>query len=207
MSKPSTTYSTDYLAQLKAATPTRATLAREPDLVVPYDHDDDDSALMDTAPAIPDEAAITSAITRRRRLAADPPQGSTSGALGSDADYVSLNADTSRLAVYDSTAQPHPESRLQRESDSDGSGDEALAAFTGSKDRIRVGKNGNEEAARRMRREMRDAVEEGEGDEDEDEERWEVEQVRRAGVGVGEEEEEPGREARGYTSAKSEFPA
>lgn len=215
-----TTYNNDYLAQLKAATPTRATLAREPDVVVPYDDDDDDDDDLGIAvtpkgenpSAIPDEAAITSAITRRRRLAASSDPTSTQGGPGpgTDADYVSLNADTSRLAVYDSShgGAPHPESRLQRESDSDGSGDDALAEFTGSKDRIRVGKPGNEEAARRMRREMRDAVEVVAEDEaDEDEERWEVEQVRRAGAVVDDDDDAPTtRGIKTYTSAKSKSP-
>jgi GC-rich sequence DNA-binding factor len=194
------TYNNDYLAQLRASTPTRATLAREPDIIVPYD-DDDSTGLEEGVSAIPDEAAITSAITRRRRLAADP---SVQPGLGTEADYVSLNADTSRLAVYDSSAQPHPESRLQRESDSEGEGDESLAQFTGSNERIRLGgKDPNAEAAKRVRREMRDAMDDDDVVEvgDEDEVRWEEEQVRRAGVGV----EEVVTQPKGYTSAKSTF--
>lgn len=61
----------------------------------------------------------------------------------------------------------------------------------------------NAEAAKRVRREMRDAmdddvVEVG----DEDEVRWEEEQVRRGGGGV----DEPAVQPKTYTSAKSEFP-
>lgn len=116
-----------------------------------------------------------------------------------------MSADTSKLAVYDSSLSrapaggPHPESRLQRESDSEGSGDEALAEFTGSKERLGLRKGGNEAAAQRMRREMRDAVEDVEEVGDEDEERWEVEQVRRAGAVY----EAAPQETPSYTSAKS----
>lgn len=148
----------------------------------------------DTTLGIPDEAAIASALARRRR-AQDP------AAAGED-DYISLSADTSKLAVYDHAKGPHPESRLQRESDSEGSGDEALAEFTGSKERIGLRKGGNGEAAARMRREMRDAIEDDAvyvGDEDED--AWEVEQVRRAGAVV----EAVAEEKRGYASAKSAY--
>jgi hypothetical protein len=190
---PNTSYSNDYLAQLKAATPTRTTLAREPDAVIPYDEDAPMTG-EDTTLGIPNEAAIASALARRRR-AQDP------AAAGED-DYVSLSADASKLAVYDHAKGPHPESRLQRESDSEGSGDEALAAFTGSKERLGLRKGGTGEAAARMRREMRDAIEDDAvyvGDEDED--AWEVEQVRRAGAVV----EAVAEEKRGYASAKSAY--
>jgi GC-rich sequence DNA-binding factor len=189
----SAAYNNDYLAQLKASTPTRTTLAREPDVIVPYD--DDDTTGADTTAGIPDEATITSAITRRRRRALEP----TAPPAGEE-DYISLSADTSKLAVYDPSSRgPHPESRLARESDSEGSGDEALASFTGSHERLGLGKAGNEAAARRMRREMRDAVDDGLDQGDEDEERWEVEQVKRAGAVV----ETAAQEISSYTSAKS----
>lgn len=207
LAKPSSSYDTDYLAQLKAATPTRTTLAREqPDAVVPYDDDEDAAAAaaapmtgrQDTTEGIPDEAAIASALARRRKRQQQPQQQPMSTG---EEDFISLSAETSKLAVYAHAAQgpgPHPESRLQRESDSEGSGDEALAAFTGSKERVGLG--GNESAARRMRREMRDAVEDGlVGEEDED--LWEVEQVRRAGAVV----ESAAEEKRTYTSAKSRY--
>lgn len=193
-------YNTDYLAQLKASTPTRSTLAREPDVVIPYDDDAD----AETPVGIPDEAAIASAITRRRRAQGQPTTDT------SEADYISLSADASRLAVYDPTTRgPHPESRLQRESDSEGSGDETLAAFTGSKDCLGLRKGleagqENAEHARRIRREMRDAVDDDgmQGEGDEDEERWEVEQVRRAGAAY----DPAPLEKPSYTSAKSRSP-
>ncbi|KAI5451159.1 hypothetical protein NCC49_002035 [Naganishia albida] len=200
LAKPSSSYDTDYLAQLKAATPTRTTLAREqPDAVVPYDDDEDAAAAaaapmtgrQDTTEGIPDEAAIASALARRRKRQQQPQPMSTG-----EEDFISLSAETSKLAVYAAAQGPHPESRLQRESDSEGSGDEALAAFTGSKERVGLG--GNESAARRMRREMRDAVEDGLVVGEEDEDLWEVEQVRRAGAVV----ESAAEEKRTYTSAK-----
>lgn len=210
-SKPST-YNQSYLAALKASTPTRATLQREPGAVIAYDEDgdtsmplDDEQGVEDTTAGIPDEAAIKSAIARRRRHAAHGVNPPTAAAAGTGDDYISLTADTSRLAVYDhstsTTSGPHPESRLQRESDSEGEGDEQFAAFTGADERLGLragaggGGGGNQEHARRMRREMRDALEDVDmddglvggaaqgGEEVEDEERWEDEQVRRAGAG------------------------
>ncbi|KAJ9115871.1 hypothetical protein QFC22_005013 [Naganishia vaughanmartiniae] len=228
------TYNQSYLAQLKASTPTRYTLQREPGAVIAYDEDGDaampgeETAGEDTTAGIPDEAVIKSAIARRRRHALEggTTQNHTTGSVGDD--YISLTATTSRLAVYDhsSTQGPHPESRLQRESDSEGEGDEQFAAFTGADERLGLragagaGGGGNQEHARRMRREMRDALEDADMDvdgvaaigrdgeaRDEDEERWEDEQVRRAGAGMLPGERKPREPTKqGYTSAKIPTP-
>ncbi|KAJ9107743.1 hypothetical protein QFC21_001204 [Naganishia friedmannii] len=226
------TYNQSYIAQLKASTPTRHTLQREPGVIVSYDEDGDAAMPLeageggeveDTTAGIPDEAAIKSAIARRRRHAAQGVNPSTTTTTTGE-DYISLTADTSRLAVYDHStlAQgPHPESRLQRESDSEGEGDEQFAAFTGADERLglRAGGGGNQEHARRMRREMRDALEDVEMDEGahgqgqgqgqvehEDEERWEDEQVRRAGAASHHVRKPRETTKQGYTSAKIPTP-
>lgn len=209
------TYNSSYLAQLKASTPTRQTLAREPGAVIAYDVDEDSSmpleeGMEDTTAGIPDEAAIKSAIARRRRHALQQTSTSDAAALTEGGeDYISLTANTSRLAVYDHSAAqgPHPESRLQRESDSEGEGDEQFAAFTGADERLglRAGNGGNLEHARRMRKEMRDALEDVDmdadvgdvglgGQGDSDEERWEDEQIRRAGAGLSSHHERKSRQ-------------
>ncbi|GAA5881856.1 hypothetical protein JCM3774_003060 [Rhodotorula dairenensis] len=79
------------------------------------------------------------------------------------------------------------ESRLVREEDEIGDGDEDMAAFTDSLSRLPLGKRANAVAARRMREEMGEMIDDVEmdvRDEDEEMKQWEEAQIRRAGGGM-----------------------
>ncbi|BGP33773.1 hypothetical protein JCM10296v2_005577 [Rhodotorula toruloides] len=76
------------------------------------------------------------------------------------------------------------ESRLVREEDELGEGDEDLAAYTGADTRLPLGKRANAAAAAQMRAEMGETIEDVEmdvRDDDEEMREWEEAQIRRAG--------------------------
>ena len=138
--------------------------------------------VLDTTQGIPDEAAIAAA-KAKRKTAFGTGVSSSSGMGGED--YISVNQDNGKLSVYDADARgdvgPHPESRLQREEDEEGDGDAGsyevrqqhesdslicqcypadLAELTESNTRLALGKDANKVAARRLRNDMVDAIEE-----------------------------------------------
>ncbi len=94
----------------------------------------DQMDVLDTTAGIPDEARIASAKLARRKALINDVNGSGTGdirdAITSQDDYVSLG--DGRVKVYDEEGRiggvredgPHPESRLQREDDEEGEGDE-----------------------------------------------------------------------------------
>lgn len=116
----SSSYTSSYLDELKASTPSR--ISRRPaheDDPVRMDVDSDEhptnSQYADTTQGIPDEALIAAAKAKRKAA-----YGQTSGE-----DYISLTEQSGKLTVYDGDEKgPHPESRLQREEDELGEGDE-----------------------------------------------------------------------------------
>lgn len=127
---PSTTsgtqsYSNDYLAELKASTPSRAPRSAA---VVDVDEGDEEglSSLArkkyagalaeDTTAGIPDTAAIANAKAKRQAALSSAKYG------GKEEDYISLG--DGRLVVHDGADGPHPESRLMREDDEGDEGDE-----------------------------------------------------------------------------------
>lgn len=193
----SSMYSRDYLDELKAATPSRAPR--------PEDGDEDGglsraaqdkyaSAIQDDRSAgIPDAAAIAAA--KHKRSAA---LSGVRGAKGDDMDdeYISLGGDN----------EPHPESRLMREEDEGEDGDEDLADYTESNQRLYIGKDANRAAARRLRGEIGEMIAEREAESDSDEETraWEDTIVARAGTGMAEAKKEP-KKAAGYVPTKSEL--
>ncbi|GEM10195.1 GC-rich sequence DNA-binding factor [Rhodotorula toruloides] len=76
------------------------------------------------------------------------------------------------------------ESRLVREEDELGDGDEDLAAYTGADTRLPLGKRANAAAAAQLRAEMGEMIEDVEmdvRDDDEEMREWEEAQIRRAG--------------------------
>ncbi|GAA5977143.1 hypothetical protein JCM10908_004871 [Rhodotorula pacifica] len=90
------------------------------------------------------------------------------------------------------------ESRLVREEDEIGDGDEDMAAFTDSLSRLPLGKRANAVAARRMREEMGEMIDDVEmdvRDEDEEMKQWEEAQIRRAGGGTSANRERGGKDA------------
>lgn len=128
----SPSYSSDYLSQLKASTPTRGPRPATVD-----DHDDieevdanglskmarDKYASVDTTEGIPDTAAIAAAKMRRQAKVE-----SSKHDINGEEDFISLGG--GRLIVHDGTDRgPHPESRLMREEDEGDEGDEGESIF------------------------------------------------------------------------------
>ncbi len=137
--------------------------------------------------AIPSESVIRAAKEKRAKLRA---AGASSGV--SD-DFISLApfSRSSAVQAYDAMEAddgPHPHSRLQREEDELGDGEDEFAEYTGASERIPIGAKAQEELQQRERRQMEAAVR-GDFDDDapggvademdEDEEEWERAQLRR----------------------------
>lgn len=131
--KTSGVYSREYLSELKAATPTRA--PRGVTDTIEDDNAEDSSGLsrlarekyassfaQDTTAGIPDAATITAA--KMKRQAAIGGNGPASASAENDEDYISLESGDGKIAIYDAQQGPHPESRLMREEDEEGEGDE-----------------------------------------------------------------------------------
>lgn len=111
--------------------------------------------------AIPSEALIAAAKERRKRAAEN---GTSAGD-----DFVSLT---------DYSQGPHPESRLQREEDDLGSGEEDFAQYTGATERLELSRSAREKAQEREKSRRREAMELEDG-EDDSEKEWEEAQLRR----------------------------
>ncbi|WWC65639.1 uncharacterized protein I303_108259 [Kwoniella dejecticola CBS 10117] len=183
----SSIYSREYLSELKASTPTRAPRSAE---VHDAEEDEDDngdglsriardkystSIVEDTTAGIPDTAAIAAAKAKRQAALESAKHG------GNEEDYISLG--NSKLAIYDGDSGPHPESRLQREEDEEGDGDEDMADYTEANDKLYLGREANRAAARRLKGEIGEMIAEREAEDEDDEEtlEWERAQAQRAG--------------------------
>ncbi|KAI5481193.1 GC-rich sequence DNA-binding factor [Pseudohyphozyma bogoriensis] len=160
-------YSKDYLAQLKSSTLSTPPPPRPSASQGEYDDltlskfgsrakDDDED------PMIPTSTAIASAKEKRERMRKEG--GGTGG------DYVSLEVDVIRPGK-------NGESRLVREEDELGDGDEEMAEFTGAQEKVALGKKANKEAAARLRKGMEEMIDDAEEDAEQD--GWEEEQIRR----------------------------
>ncbi|GAA6020925.1 hypothetical protein JCM11491_000069 [Sporobolomyces phaffii] len=132
---------------------------------------------------IPTTNAIAHAKARREELRK----------TGLQDDYISLSSSSSASGTGTGTVglygHKSGESRLVREEDELGDGDDDLAAFTGADDRVALGRTANRAAASRLRDEMGDLIDDVEGDvsdDDDETKRWELAQIRRAaGPGAG----------------------
>lgn len=150
-SSSSQSYSREYLSELKAATPSRAPKAEESTSDTEDVNDLSRAARdkyasvisADSAAGIPDPAAIAAAKNRRKAALDAQRHGVDIGE-----DYISLGKD------------PHPESRLMREEDEGEDGDEGLADYTGVNERLYIGKKANKAAARRLKGEIGELIDE-----------------------------------------------
>ncbi|KAI5980724.1 GCFC-domain-containing protein [Pisolithus albus] len=117
--------------------------------------------------SIPTQSHVQAAREKRERLRA----------IGPEQDYISLAVTT----LTDTYQGPHPESRLMREEDELGEGDDEYAQYTSAQERIALGKKSRKiEASKR-----KDAMQEMIADADEEDEEtieWEREQLRRGGL-------------------------
>lgn len=136
---------------------------------------------------IPSESVIRAAKEKRAKLRA----ATSATATSTSDDFISLEPFSTSSAVERFDAMevddgPHPHSRLQREEDELGDGEDEFADFTGATERIPIGEKAEQEWKDRQRREMEAAVR-GDFDQDavvqdemdEDEEEWEQAQLRR----------------------------
>ncbi|KAJ7677425.1 nineteen complex-related protein 2-domain-containing protein [Mycena rosella] len=167
------TYDQAYLNQLKASTPS----SRAPD---PYDADmsmdvgdmsvDVSMQDIDTSDAfatsIPSESSIKVAKERRERLRHTVASG--------EDDFISLSV----VKRPDESQGPHPESRLVREEDELGEGDDEFAEYTSAQERIALGNKSRKVEASKRRDAMKEMIADAE-ETDEETEEWEQEQIRR----------------------------
>ncbi|KAF9483419.1 hypothetical protein BDN70DRAFT_873928 [Pholiota conissans] len=170
-------YDAAYLKELKAATPTAR--PPQPSNADPYDADmsmdlDDttqQSMIIDveeTATVIPSESSIRVAKERRERIRKTQASG--------EDDFISLS-----VAKRDEAPQgPHPESRLMREEDELGEGDDEFAEYTSAQERIALGKKSRKVEAAQRRDAMKELIADAD-EEDEETIEWEQEQLRRGG--------------------------
>lgn len=120
-------YSLQYLSELKASTPTRPGRNTDVDEDEPMMDGDEEDGLgisrlarnkyasdfrEDTTAGIPDAAAVASARMKRQAKV----ESGKHGGNGEEEDYIALGG--GKLIVHDGRAEgPHPESRLMREED------------------------------------------------------------------------------------------
>ncbi|KAG2010010.1 hypothetical protein CC2G_012869 [Coprinopsis cinerea AmutBmut pab1-1] len=176
------TYDQAYLDQLKASTPTArpslpTTESSDGDLPMDVDSTEisvrsvdvlqDDSTPSITTTEILSESSIKVAKEKRERLRKLKDSG--------EEDFISLS-----LTKRSEDLGPHPESRLVREEDELGEGDDEYAEYTSAQDRIALGKKSRKIEAAKRREAMKEMIEDAE-EEDEETLEWEQEQLRRGG--------------------------
>ncbi|SPO40135.1 uncharacterized protein PSFLO_05617 [Pseudozyma flocculosa] len=173
-----------------------------------YDDADDDQSLARTKfsadfahDGIPSESVIRAAKEKRARMRKELLERN-GGGFGAGDDFISLG---------DDYQGPHPESRLQREEDEYGDGEEEYAEYTGATERIPIGKKAEQEYKLQQRREMQEALTDGRSDYagladdhevDEDEEEWERAQLRRTEMPGIKQKQQEHREKSPYRPAE-----
>uniref|UniRef100_A0A8H8CMD7 GC-rich sequence DNA-binding factor n=1 Tax=Psilocybe cubensis TaxID=181762 RepID=A0A8H8CMD7_PSICU len=170
-------YDAAYLKELKANTP--SSRPKLPANIDSYDADmsiDVDDVSMqsiivdseESASFIPSQSSIQVAKEKRERLRNSLASG--------EEDFISLSV-TKRS---DEPQGPHPESRLMREEDELGEGDDEFAEYTSAQERIALGKKSRKLEASQRRDAMKEMIADAE-EEDEETVEWEQEQLRRGG--------------------------
>ncbi|KAF7314405.1 GC-rich sequence DNA-binding factor-like protein [Mycena kentingensis (nom. inval.)] len=163
------------LNELKANTPSSRP---GPQVSDPYDADmsmDIDISSADISAQdvqesyIPSQSSIQQAKERRDRL--------RKSGVAAESDFISLSV-VRRPA--DEDQGPHRESRLVREEDELGEGDDEYAEYTSAQERIALGKKSRKLEANKRRDEMKELIADAE-EVDEETDEWEQEQIRRAG--------------------------
>ncbi|KAJ4501398.1 nineteen complex-related protein 2-domain-containing protein [Lentinula lateritia] len=200
------TYDAAYLQELKKSTP--SSRAPPQTSVDPYDADMSmstdvamdlgDVSMLDVVDItgesdtlIHTESAIKTAKERRERLR-------KSGVSPSE-DYISLSV--TRKA---DDQGPHPESRLVREEDELGEGDDEYAEYTSAQERIALGKKSRKVEVTKRREMMQELITEA-ADEDEESVEWEHEQLRRGGHLKPDTSTSKGKIKQTYIPAPSKF--
>ncbi|KAG8898670.1 hypothetical protein FRB99_007237 [Tulasnella sp. 403] len=136
-------------------------------------------SMPDIANAIQGGTAVAEAKRKRERLRAIGVSTVPSSS-GRDADeFISLSLTKVPKDTDVSEEGPHPESRLMREEDDLGDGEDELANYTGAKERVALGKKSQKAEAKRRRAGMLEMIEDAEHDDDEETREWEMQQIRR----------------------------
>ncbi|KAJ6508474.1 nineteen complex-related protein 2-domain-containing protein [Mycena sanguinolenta] len=174
------TYDKAYLNELKASTPSSRAPVPVSD---PYDADmsmdlgdmsadismsieSENTDLLESGTFIPAESSIKVAKERRERLR-------KSGVSRED-DFISLSV----VRRSDEPKGPHPESRLMREEDELGEGEDEYAEYTNAQERIALGKKSRKLEASKRRDAMQEMIADA-AETDEETDEWEQEQIRR----------------------------
>jgi GC-rich sequence DNA-binding factor len=168
---PSSSYSSAYLSELKASTPSRPStlsyqdavsegLSRETMIKYGIKPEADGTSMAglahDSAPAIPTEAAILAAKAKRSHLRSHPDELEASSAD----DFIALDGRSGAVSIRDEgSLSDLAGSRLVREEDETGDGEDEHAGYTGADERVPLGKRGKKEAKRREREGIREAIE------------------------------------------------
>ncbi|KAG8696463.1 hypothetical protein FRC08_007138 [Ceratobasidium sp. 394] len=178
-------YDKAYLDELKAATlsaPAVPTPSSQ-DVEMTLDIDEAEGAMVvendldagdvfdRRATEIPMSSVVLEAKKKRERMR-------VTGKTIPQEDFISLSV--ARRDDMEIDQGPHPESRLMREDDDLGEGDDDDAEYTGAQERIALGKKGRKEEERRRKAGMIEMIEDVEED-DEETQAWEQAQVRRGG--------------------------
>ncbi|KAG2342161.1 hypothetical protein BDR05DRAFT_1001119 [Suillus weaverae] len=165
-------YDQAYLSQLKASTPSsrRAPVAEGYDADISMDPGEISmeatEMYVDVDTVIPSESSILSVKQRRERMRT----------RGTEDDFISLS-----VTKRDTLPQgPHPESRLMREEDELGEGDDEYAEYTSAQERIALGKKSKKLEASKRKDTMQEMIADAD-EEDEETIEWEREQLRRGG--------------------------
>ncbi|KIK91590.1 hypothetical protein PAXRUDRAFT_149172 [Paxillus rubicundulus Ve08.2h10] len=165
-------YDQAYLSELKASTQStrRPTSDDVCDPNISMNVDESTFHLLESSEAgetvIPSQSRILTAKERRENLRV----------AAEEQDYVSLSV-TKRINI---SQGPYPESRLVREEDELGEGDDEYADFTSAQERIALGKKARKIEASKRKDTMQEMIANAE-DEDEETLEWEREQLRRGG--------------------------
>ncbi|KAF9241159.1 GCFC-domain-containing protein [Melanogaster broomeanus] len=165
-------YDQAHLSELKANTQSTRRLTGDDayDADVSMTVDESTLSLLESPEAgesvIPSQPRILAAKERRERLRVS----------GTEQDYISLSV-TKRI---DMSQGPHPESRLVREEDELGEGDDEYAEYTSAQERIALGKKARKLEASKRKDSMQEMIADAD-EEDEETLEWEREQVRRGG--------------------------
>lgn len=170
-------YDQAYLSELKAQTPgaraSQPPAERHDVSMADVDPLEVNDTLGVSETTIPSESSILAAKAKRDRLR---------NVKHPDEDFISLFL----TGQGDEYQGPHPESRLVREEDELGEGDDEFADFTSAQERIALGKKSKKVEASKRRDEMKELIEDAEEVDDEMEE-WEQAQLRRGGMRAEEE--------------------
>ncbi|EJU03050.1 hypothetical protein DACRYDRAFT_115322 [Dacryopinax primogenitus] len=197
-------YSAEDLASLKASTPSTALRQKARQSVVVDDDADggasgsgmDDFAYeqlmgsvdnmeIDTGTLADENITLGTqtriAFAREKRAEARKMPKHEGLSLDNSKDFISL--DINGPGEERAQSGPHPGSRLVREDDELGEGDDEAAEYTGAQERIALGKKAREKEAQNRRAALVEAIDEVEAGSDDSESReWELAQERRANI-------------------------